>query len=144
MKTAEEDKHYLLLKAQMISKCDSMGYKWAGYYANLLGIGGRNPETVLRNFFNDTNKRFNAEQMAIIYNDLDDHSHIKPFTEDEFKSRVLASVTEIGVITGKMQHCLDGDGVMTLEEIECIDVRALKAKVDELYWGVIETKEYLR
>ncbi|MDM5264703.1 hypothetical protein PF327_10900 [Sulfurovum sp. XTW-4] len=143
MKSQAEQQYYTILKANMISKCDGLNYKWTAYYSTLLNIGGRNPEQVIRNFFNDDLKRFNQEQLSTILYDLEDFAHIKPFSESELKTKTLEAMTEIGHITQKITECLNGNDEIEKHEIDCIDIRSLKSVVDHLYYGVIETKANL-
>lgn len=140
MKTHSEETHYKRLKAKMISKCDSMGYSWATYYATLLSLKGNNAEQMLRNFFNDTNKRFNGDQMALICNDLEDLTHIKPFKEHEIKTELLNTMAKIGKVSQDTTDCLNGDGEIDEDEINCINTRELLSTVTELHWRVEETK----
>jgi len=117
MKTFEEQKHYRNLRRKMTSKCDALNVKWALYYANLLSIGGQNPEVVLRNFFNDDMKRFNAEQMSIIYNDLEEVENIKPFTQADVQKEVLELMTKLGKFTSEIEKHFDKDNKVDLKEL---------------------------
>lgn len=145
MKSFEEDKHYRSLKRKMIAKCDAQNIKWATYYANLLGIGGANPEIAFRNYFNDTNKRFNAEQMAVIYNDLEDHSDIKPFTQCEIQTEVLKAVGRIGKISEKMEKHFDEVDEISIDEILPLvpESRELYSIINLLNLRIEETKSQL-
>lgn len=145
MKSIEEDKHYRNLKRKMIAKCDAKNIKWATYYANLLGIGGANPEIAFRNYFNDTNKRFNAEQLSVIYNDLEDHSAIEPFTQCEIQGEVLRAVARIGRISQKMEkHFDDKDEIISEEILPLLpEARELFSITSLLYLRIEETKAQL-
>lgn len=145
MKSTEEEKHYRNLKRKMIAKCDAKNIKWATYYANLLGIGGANPEIAFRNYFNDTNKRFNAEQMSVIYNDLEDHSDIKPYTQCEIQCEVLNAVSRIGKISEKMTKHFDDVDDISLDEILPLvpESRELYSIINLLNLRIEETKAQL-
>ena len=145
MKTHEEAQQYRHLKRRMIAKCDSNNTKWAGYYATLLGIGGNNPEQVIRNFFNDDLKRFNAEQMATIYNDLEDHHDVKPFTQCEAQQDVLKIVGKIGKISEKMQKHFDDVDELELSEVLPLipESRELNSLAYLLAWRLEETRAQL-
>lgn len=142
MKKHEEVIHYQNLKRKMIKKCDVLNYKWAGYYANLLGIGGANPEQVIRNYFNDDSKRFNPEQLSTIYNDLEAHHNIKAFTQCEIQNEVLKFMTQIGKVSEKIRESFDNDDVITLEEITPIMPlgRKMSELVEEFVLRLEETK----
>lgn len=128
MKTEEELQQYRRLRSELISISDARGVKWAMYYANLLGIGGNTPDQVFRNFFNDQSKRFNNEQLAIIYNDLEEHKDIRPFTQCEMQHEVLKIVGKIGKVIEKMQKHFDHK-----EEIDLDEILPLVPEVRELY-----------
>ena len=117
MKKHDEIIHYRNLKRKMIKKCDALNFKWAGYYANLLGIGGANPEQVVRNYFNDDLKRFNAEQLSLIYNDLENHHAVKSFLQSELHIETLNLMSALGKLTNQMQKNFDDDDEITLQEI---------------------------
>lgn len=142
MKKHEEVIHYQNLKRKMIKKCDVLNYKWAGYYASLLGIGGRNPDQVIRNYFNDDSKRFNPEQLSIIYNDLEVHHNIKPFTQSELQTEILRFMVEIGKVSEKITNSFDDDEEITLEEITPIMPlgRKMNEIIEEFVLRLEETK----
>lgn len=142
MKSIEEQAHYRHLKRKMIAKCDAQNVKWATYYSNLLGIGGQNPEIALRNYFNDDIRRFNSEQLAVIYNDLEEHSEIKPFTQCEMQQEVLKIVGRIGKISEKMAKHFDDKDEITLDELLPLmpEGRELYSLSSLLYSRLEETK----
>ncbi|WP_026803618.1 hypothetical protein [Aliarcobacter lanthieri] len=145
MKTQEEDKQYVDLKADLIAFSDAKGVKWAGYFSTLLGIGGTHPEQTFRNFFNDTNKRFNNVQLAILYNELRGYKNIEIFNEDSFKQDILKATAQMGKIIEKMNKHFDGDNEIALNEILPIvpEVRELYGQAKLLYLRVEETKANL-
>ena len=140
VKTETEERQYQVLRAKMKLRCDSIGVSWAGYFADKLDLGGINADQYLRNFFTVPSKRLNHEQLAIIYNELEDLSHIKHLTEEQLKVETLKAMVEVGNISKKIVDCVDGNGILTHEELDCIDVSKLKVIVDQFFWEVVETK----
>lgn len=145
MKSYEEEEHYKRLRGKLICISDARGFKWATYYANLLGIGGNNSEIAFRNYFNDCNKRFNHEQLALIYNDLEEHKDIKPFTQCQMQNQFLKAVGKIGKISEKMEKHFDNKDEITLDEILPLipDVRELNSLANLLNLRVEETRSNL-
>jgi septum formation topological specificity factor MinE len=145
MKTNEEIEHYRRLRSDLIAISHARNVKWATYYANLLGIGGQTPEQVFRNFFNDDIKKFNGEQLAIIYNDLQEHKDIQAFTQCEMQNEVLKVVSKIGKITEKMQKHFDDKDDIELEEIIPLvpEVRELYSLAKLLNLRTEETRSLL-
>lgn len=142
MRTDIEQQQYRHLKRKMIAKCDAKNIKWATYYATLLGIGGSNPEQVVRNVFNEDRRRFTREQLALIYVDLEEHTDVRPFIQCEVKSEVLKTMARIGKISEKMEKHFDDKEEITLEEILPLvpEARELFSLSDLLYQRVLETK----
>ncbi|MFW2578445.1 hypothetical protein [Aliarcobacter butzleri] len=142
MKNYEEELHYRRLKTKLIAISNARNVKWANYYANLLEIGGTTPEQVFRNYFNDTNKKFNSEQLSIIYNDLEEHKNIEIFTQREMQMDILKATAQMGKIIEKMNKHFDLQNKIELHEILPIvpEVRELYSQAKLLYLRVEETK----
>lgn len=142
MKSIEEIEQYRRLRAKMKSKCDAQGVSWATYYANLLELGGMNPEVYLRNFFNDDIVRFNHKQLAIIYNDLEEHKDIHPFTQCEMQNSVMEFVTKLGKMSESMQKAFDDVDEVTKSEIMKVlpYIRDIHSLSELFYLRAEETK----
>ncbi|RBQ30651.1 hypothetical protein CRU92_10785 [Arcobacter sp. FW59] len=142
MKSYEEELHYRRLRTKLISISNARNVKWANYYANLLEIGGTTPEQVFRNYFNDVNKKFNSEQLSIIYNDLEEHKNIEIFDEDSIKQEILRATAQMGKIIEKMNKHFDDKKEIELHEILPIvpEARELYSQAKMFYLRVEETK----
>ena len=142
MKTYEEIEQYQRLENKMISKCESNNQSWARYYASLLSLGGQNSEQYLRNFFTNDDKRFNPQQLAVIYNDLEEFKYIEVITQDEMEKEVLAFTRGMGDLANKMNDCFDKDNEMSKKEAKFLikSSRAIAYSSNKLLLRLLETK----
>lgn len=142
MKSNSELAHYQRLRARMMLRADSLNVNWARYYANLLDLGGVHSEQYLKNYFNDDNKKFNSEQLSIIYNDLENIKEVKTLTQCELQKEVLSFISEIGKLTTGMEKYLDVDNEIT--KIEASKLTPYTRKIlffaEELHIRLEETK----
>jgi len=145
MKTYQEELFYRNLERKLKAKHDGSNVDWARYGANLLGLGGKTPEQVFRNKFNDPLKRFNKEQLEILHNDLDNVEDVKPFTQCTMQKEIMEIMARIGKISENMAKHFDNKDEIELSEIRpCMrDIRELEALATRLNQRAIETKAQL-
>lgn len=141
-KTNNELNYYLRLRSRMMAKAELLKVNWARYYSNLLDLGGVNAEQYLRNYFNDDNKRFNSDQLAIINNDLENIKEVKPLTQCQLQTEVLRMIREIGHLTAVMEKELDDDNEISDYEATKLlpKTRNILVLAEELHIRLEETK----
>ncbi|WP_418186758.1 hypothetical protein [Aliarcobacter lanthieri] len=144
-KSNKEIEYYRVLRAKMMVKAEILNVNWARYYANLLDLGGVNNEQYLKNYFNDDNKRFNSEQLAIILLDLEDVKDIEIITQCQMQNEVLRAVKEIGNLTAEMEKQFDkNDEISNVEASKILPkARSLLAVVKKFVFRLEETKANL-
>lgn len=142
MKSNSEIIYYQRLKAKMMLKADSLGFNWARYWANELNLCGVHAEQYLKNYFNDDNKKFNSEQLAIIHNRLENVEIVKPLTQCELQKEVLSFISEVGKLTSGMDKYLDSDNEITKIEASKLTpyTRKILHLAEELHIRLEETK----
>ncbi|WP_418187305.1 hypothetical protein ACNSOP_09070 [Aliarcobacter lanthieri] len=141
-KSNKEIEYYRVLRAKMMVKAEILNVNWARYYANLLDLGGVNNEQYLKNYFNDDNKRFNSEQLAIILLDLEDVKEIEIITQCQMQNEVLKAVKEIGNLTAEMEKQFDkNDEINNVEASKILPkARNLLAVVKKFVLRLEETR----
>lgn len=143
-KSNNENIQYSNLKMRMQSKADLLNVNWARYYADKLNLGGNHSDQYLRNFFLKDELRFNNEQLAIIYNDLEDMSFITPLTQIELQTEMLSFMSKLGTLSDELKKTLDTNDEISKEEaIKLIPfTRELFSQSRITHFRLMETKHY--
>lgn len=142
MKTQATLLQYNDLRIRMELKFSNSKTTWSNYYAALLDFGGNTPSQQLRNIFFDDTKEFTDYQLTLIYQDLENTSHLDSFTQDEVKEEVFNFISKLGNLSETIKNHFDDNNEIDLDEVNKLlpHFKQINSLSHDLLFRALETK----